>query len=279
MTTAARTRRLPSLSIYFVLAFLISWGAIFLAVGTQGFPVTEEQLPALIVAMLLGPSGAGVIAALTTDGKAGLRELFSGFLRWRVGFAWYGLAILIAPLSTLLVLLALSPTSLGLSSALTAATDKTGLFLMWIPAALLVGIFEELGWTGFAIPQMRRRYSVFVTGLLVGLLWGAWHLLVNLENDTFAGALPFGLLLVRLFSWLPAYRLLMVWVFDRTDSKLVTTVMHISLVATTGILDPVAEGEALLVFLLGKALVFWLVVAVVFLRRPGTNELATHHSG
>ena len=41
-------------------------------------------------------------------------------------------------------------------------------------AGLMVGIFEELGWTGFAIPRLRLRYNVFTTGIIVGLVWGAW---------------------------------------------------------------------------------------------------------
>jgi len=45
------------------------------------------------------------------------------------------------------------------------------LLLMGIAGGLMAGIFEELGWTGFAIPGMRRRYSVLVTGLIVGLIW------------------------------------------------------------------------------------------------------------
>ena len=36
------------------------------------------------------------------------------------------------------------------------------------------GIFEELGWTGFAMPTLlrRMRYGVLTTGLIVGVLWG-----------------------------------------------------------------------------------------------------------
>ena len=73
---------------------------------------------------------------------------------------------------------------------------------------------------------------MFATGLIVGLLWGVGHFLVNLEGDAFSGMLPFALLIARLFTWLPAYRILMVWVYDRTESQLVVTLMHVSLVAT-----------------------------------------------
>jgi hypothetical protein len=114
---------------------------------------------------------------------------------------------------------------------------------------------------------MDLKRGVFSTGLVLGLIWGLWHLLVNLEGDTFSGVAPFALLIARLFTWLPAYRILMVWVYEGTESQLVVTLMHVSLVATTGILDPVLAGGSLLVFLVAKALVFWAMVAVVLLTR------------
>ncbi len=110
---------------------------------------------------------------------------------------------------------------------------------------------------------------------MVGLLWGAWHFLVNLEGDTFMGAIPLALLLARLFTWLPAYRILMVWVYDHTESQFVVTLMHISLVATTGILDPVLTGQKLLIFLLAKAAIFWLCVATILLTRRYETKLVS----
>ena len=50
--------------------------------------------------------------------------------------------------------------------------------LFGIVVALVAGFIEELGWTGFAVPVLRRRYGVLATGLIVGFVWAAWHLLV-----------------------------------------------------------------------------------------------------
>ena len=127
----------------------------------------------------------------------------------------------------------------------------------------MVGFFEELGWTGFAIPRMRLRYGILATGIIVGLLWGAWHFLLFWESDSFSGAFPLALLLARLFSWLPAYRVLMVWVYDRTESLLVAMLMHVSLVATLQIIDPSLTGGRLLTFILVRAAVFWVIVVAV----------------
>lgn len=269
MSTVKASIKEHALLVYFILAFAISWGSILIAVGTNGFPLTEDQLPVLIVAMLLGPSGAAVLAASVSSGKEGLRDLFSRLRRYRVGTRWYAIALLTAPISTVVVLFSLSLFSIDYAAAISSTDDKVGLVIMWIVSGIMVGFFEELGWTGFAVPRMRRRSGVFTTGLVVGLLWGAWHLLVNLESDTFSGSLPLVLLFTRLFTWLPAYRILMTWVYDRTESQFVVTLMHVSLVATTGILDPVLAGEDLVIFLLAKAALFWVFVGAIFLVRPG----------
>ncbi|HSK83504.1 MAG TPA: CPBP family intramembrane glutamic endopeptidase [Rubrobacter sp.] len=148
---------------------------------------------------------------------------------------------------------------------------KATLLLIGIVAGLMVGIFEELGWTGFAIPRMRLRYGVLTTGLIVGLLWGAWHFLPFFwGSGTTSGVVPVTLfLLVLLFTWLPAYRVLMVWVYDRTESLLVAMLMHVSLVASNAILAPLATGMFQVTYNLVWAAVLWATVAAVAVANRG----------
>jgi membrane protease YdiL (CAAX protease family) len=162
MTTIRSSAKTYPLLIYFILAFAVSWGAILISVGPSGFPVTEDQLPVLIVAMLLGPSLAALLAAGLTSGREGIRDLFSRLLRWQVSVRWYAVALLVAPFSTVVVLLALSLFSTGFPAALSASDDKIALVIMWIVAGLAVGFFEELGWTGFAVPRMRSSLQVYL---------------------------------------------------------------------------------------------------------------------
>jgi membrane protease YdiL (CAAX protease family) len=254
---------------YFALAFIISWGAILIVVGPGGIPVSAEQFAMLGLAMLLGPSVAGLLLTGLVSGRAGFRELLSRLFGWRVGARWYAVALLTAPLSTAAVLLALSFLSPVFLPAIVTSNDRVSLLLMGIAAALAVGIFEELGWTGFAIPRLRRRHGVLATGLIVGVLWGAWHFLLFWESDSFSGVLPLALLLARLFSWLPAYRVLMVWVYDHTDSLLVAMLMHVSLVASTLVVSPPLTGMPLLTYILVRAAVLWAIVAAVAVANRG----------
>jgi len=255
--------------VYYALTFAISWGAILVVVGPDGIPISPDQAVVVGMAVLLGPSLASILLTGLVSGRVGFRELVSRLLRRRVGARWYAVAFLTAPLSTAAVLLVLSLFSPEFLPVIFTSEDKVALLLMGIAAGLMVGFFEELGWTGFAIPRLRLRYGVLTTGLIVGLLWGAWHFILFWESDSFSGALPLALLLARLFSWLPAYRVLMVWVYDRTESLLVAMLMHVSLVATLMIIDPSLTGGSLLTFILVRAAVLWIFVAAVAVANRG----------
>jgi uncharacterized protein len=167
---------------YFALTFAISWGGVLIVVGPGGFPGTADEferlLPAAVLAMIAGPSIAGILLTGLVHGRAGLRAFLARLLRWRVGGRWYAVALLAAPLLMLAVLLGLSLLSPAFLPALFVSDDRWSLLLSGLLIALGAGILEELGWTGFAVPELRRRHGVLATGLVVGVLWAAWHLLV-----------------------------------------------------------------------------------------------------
>jgi uncharacterized protein len=271
----------PLLS-YYALVFAISWGGILIVVGgPSGIPGTPEQVetlfPFALLAMFAGPPIGGLVLTSLVYGRAGLREFGSRLLKWRVGARWYAVALLTAPLSMMAALLVLSLSSPEFLPGILATGDKATLLLMGIAVGLGAGIFEELGWTGFAIPRMRLRYGVLATGLFVGVLWGAWHILANglWASNVTSGGLSLAIFLpAYLFTFLvgqlPAFRVLMVWVYDRTGSLLVAILMHASLTASTLILQPLAvSGMALLAVTLAYAAATWVVVATVILAQGG----------
>ncbi len=263
-----------SVLLYFVFTFILSWGSILAITGPNGLPLTPEQSaqvgPRIYMAMLIGPSVAGLLLIGLVEGSTGFHKLWVRLMRWRVGIRWYGVALLTAPLSVAVTMLILLPFSTAYMPAIVTTNELGTLLLTSIAAGLIVALLEELGWTGFAIPQLRQRYGIYATGFIVGLVWGAWHFLPFWEPDTFAGGFPLLLLVARLFSWLSAYRVLMVWLYDHTESLLLVMLMHASLVAAQFILFPMTlAGMTALTAILTWAVVLWLAVAAVALINRG----------
>lgn len=271
----AFAQRHPVLA-YVATVSALSWGALALFVAARGgVPQTpgefEAQVFFLIPMVLGGPLVAVPVTVALVAGKAGFRELAARLRRWRVGARWYAVALLAAPLAFAAVHGALSLVSAAYAPAVVTADDKAAVVARGLVAGLVVGFVEELGWTGIATPALRRRHGLTATGVLLGFLWGLWHLpfqtvwpAVALAGDLpVAVGLPFGVLLM-VAGQLAAYRVLMVRVHERTQSLPVAMLMHAGLTAASLILGPAAiSGKASLLYGAVLAAAWWLVVAVL----------------
>ncbi len=260
-------RRHP-ISIYFVLVFIITWGGILFVVGPEGFPGEGMQLqrlfPLVFLAMIAGPSLAGILLTSVTEGKEGLRGLLSRMSRWRVNIRWYGVALLITPLLLIAILAALTLISPVFVPGIITTSDRNALLVLSVVLGLAAGFFEEVGWTGFAVPKMQLRYGAFVASLILGLIWAMWHLLA----DFWGGYAAFGMFYVPHFLlWvvaLPAYRFLMVWVYNNTGSLFVAQLMHASYSGSQYLLGPSASAADNVLWNTVFSVSLWIVVAIVF---------------
>lgn len=267
---------------YYLTTFAISWGVVFWAVGGfGGLPgkpsETEEHLLAIILATVGGPSIAGLTMSFLMNEMSDYRKRL---LKWE---AWYPLIGLFAPacLGSLLAILCVTVSSELFLPEILRTNDRVGVIGMGLGYGFIAGLFEELGWTGFAVPETRKRHGVVRTGLLVGLFWGLWHFLVavwgsgkedgSFDYDLFVGWIPWNLMV------LPFYRVLMVALYEKTQSILSMAIMHGSLTASLPlILMPPATGHALAAFYTLFAIVLgaWIVGLVKpkkIPRRSGTK--------
>jgi membrane protease YdiL (CAAX protease family) len=123
-----------------------------------------------------------------------------------------------------------------------------------VVGAIVGGVFEELGWTGFATPTLLRRirYGGLGTGLIVGVLWGVAHLpLYYWGSGDLSGELSLALLLpAQILGWFLPYRVLMVWAYQRTESLLVAMLMHVSLTASQVIFASLTAAVPLFTYVL-----------------------------
>ncbi|HEX6739230.1 MAG TPA: CPBP family intramembrane glutamic endopeptidase [Vicinamibacteria bacterium] len=209
------TRR--PLAAYFALAYAGAWLAVLpLLLSRTGLgllPVTLPVLPFIVLGALAGPALAAFLVTAATAGRAGVRDLLRRCGRWRVGAGWY-LLIVVGPV--LVLTLAASP-FFGAGALRALARQWPLLFSLYLPAiavgALTGPIFEEPGWRGFALPRLQARLGPLRASLLLGLLWGLWHL------PGFAGGwlAPFSpLSLAGLLLGAMGFSVVATWVYNRT---------------------------------------------------------------
>jgi hypothetical protein len=195
---------------FFVLTYAISWG--FLPIEAVRF-------------MAGGPFIAAVIVILLTRGRAGLRELGSRMIRWRVRWYWYGAAIGL-PLAVLLLTAVLN-VALGASAPSLAQYGSVTTILMVFAVRLINpgdgALGEEPGWRGFALPGLQTTLSPLVSTLILGVLVSGWHVpILFLEEGGLRPPIVVGYLLgsIAVTFWYS-------WLFNHTGgSVLITLVSH-----------------------------------------------------
>jgi membrane protease YdiL (CAAX protease family) len=238
------------LTAFFVIAFGGAWIALLpLVLSQNGQSLLPYTLPALgpipaaywfaALAAIAGPTLASFVVTAITTGKVGVRQLLRRYVLWRVGLRWYLLVLLGIPLFQL----AFASIFLGIAP-LTAFIHEWPLyFTTFLPQVLLitfaVQIWEEGGWSGYAVPNLQKRFGAFRAALILGALWGLWHLPVFLvPGQIFATRVDLITIIVQLgITVIGAVliRIIMNWVFNNTQgSILIAILFHASLDACNG---------------------------------------------
>lgn len=269
------------LLIFFVFAYAIAWSVILVVAGSKGFRADRLQLTDIMlmfVAMLLGPSLAGIILTVVTEGKNGLRSLFSRMSHWKVSLRWYAV-VLLFPVLIMAVLMILT--------AFVSPVFAPSFTAMGIVIGLTVGFFEEIGWTGFALPRLQLKYSALASGMLLGMLWGFWHTLADyFGNSASLGAVWLPYFLFGFVAAMTATRVLITWVYNNTGSVLLAQLMHASStgflyalgISATSPSGPSGYAFAFVVY----TVAIWIVVAILVGRygkrlvRPANPIKAPH---
>jgi hypothetical protein len=184
-----------------------------------------------------GPFLAAVIILALTRGRAGIRELFRRMTSWRGGWYW----LLIAPGLVVAYLLLAFALNLILGATISDTSHLSSFAPSLLVLILLGGVWEEPGWTGYALPLLQDRYANRPYGLLLaslhmGAIRAAWHLPLMIS-----GAIPW--YDVVFFSM--AFQFLITFLFNRTGgSVLIVMLFHLtSNVVGGGIMVPFFTGS------------------------------------
>lgn len=168
---------------FLLLTFAIAWGVmgLFLAAPlwvVDVFGPVSGRNPLFVLAVY-APAISAVLIVITTTGRRGLGRFLARLGSWRGSPGGWGFLIFGIPL----IYVAGSLMKGNLSSWGEGWSDAIGLAGA-IAFAFVLGPVEELGWRGVAQPILQRRLAPLWSGLVVGTIWGIWHLPAFLLSGT-----------------------------------------------------------------------------------------------
>ena len=174
---------------FFAIAFGLGWGIIAILIL---FPQQMEAIfgpmgytnPLFILAVY-SPAIAGIILVLRHHGFKGLSSFFRRITLWRMPASWWVFLVIGIP------------AVFYAGAAIKGTIAEPFPFSPWyklLPAlavGLVIGPIEELGWRGVALPLLQRRFAPLWASLILGVIWGLWHLPAFFLSGSPQSAWPF----------------------------------------------------------------------------------------
>ncbi len=182
------------LILFFVLSYLLSWWTV---------PFMEGAL------FPYGPTLAAILILVLSQGRHGLRKWWGRLTQWRAGW-WY----LAGPVIMMISLLA----AFGLFSLFRrtgAVVPGLPVPAIWLELLLLGGLWEEPGWTGYALPELQQRFSrqkngILIATMLMALFRAIWHIPLLVR-----GTLPW----FDVFGYILAFQVIISWLYNRSGGS------------------------------------------------------------
>ncbi|GII81744.1 CAAX amino protease [Sphaerisporangium rufum] len=219
-------RKRPLLT-YFALSYGVTWLCwlpyILSETGVGVLPIRfpevlgSSQTLGILPGAYLGPVMAAFVVTAVADGRPGLRRWAARLVRWRVAPRWYLGVILAVPV---VAVAATFPIPGALADL---RTPDISVLLMYVPMLALqcvtTGLAEEPGWRDFAQPRLQARYGPLAGSLILGPLWGAWHLPLFFSEWAGRSGADWTMMVEFIGSAIPL-SIVMAWVFNRTNESL-----------------------------------------------------------
>lgn len=232
------------LTVFFVLAFLFSWYPWI--IGMFRGKVSGPNP--------LGPLIAALIVTGLAEGRSGMGTLLGRIVRARIGWSSYaivfGLPVLLCAVALAMMAAIGQPISWPASTAWRELPER------FVFIFLFIGLGEEPGWRGFAVPRLQKQHSPLVASLILAPIWALWHL--PLMGNEFPPAIIPAFLISLLGG-----TLIQTWLFNRSKGSVFAQMLFHATVNTVGagLVFPLMKGPAFFLFWYVYALL-WLAVGL-----------------
>ncbi len=234
---------------FLALTFGLTWGiaALLFMFYDQIVAVFGElsMTNPVFILLVYSPGIAGVFLVWRHYGLKGLRSFFQRLTLWRAPVLWW------------LFLIVGIPLIVYAGAAMKGTINDPFPFTPWyklFPAmgiALFIGPIEEFGWRGVALPLLQRKFAPFWSGLILGCIWGVWHIPSFLGSGTVQSGWDFG----PFFVGIVAMSIIMTPLFNASrGSLLIAALFHFQMMNPA---FPDAQPWDILLFVITAIVVVW----------------------
>jgi uncharacterized protein len=219
------------------------------------------------------PTLSALLVAGLFPGGGGARSVLRQVRTWRVGIGWYAIAVFGPAVLFLLdeaVNLVLGGSAPQRWIVLPSLSGFFPGSLFFSVMGVLAGtIGEEFGWRGFAQPRLQKRYGALKASVIIGLVWGTFHLWIL----PICHCMSLSDVIVTQYLRLMATAVIYAWIYNSTKGSLFLVMVAHAAHNITVDLMPMVGGSAVIVAL------SYVAVAIVVALIPDPRSLTRSNSG
>jgi len=253
---------------FFAMTFAVSWALwLPLVLLPDRIPPTAAFLLALLGSLV--PSTVALVLVARLHGRDEARRLLRRLLMAHVRIGWYAA---IVALTALMLLAAWVATLIGVPGPVVVATIPGAVFLFLFSIFPGSAVGEEIGWRGYALPHLQSRHSALAASLIVGAIWGLYHLPLFLIGSPLR---PIGLFIPFALSCV-IMSIFYTWMYNGTGGSLfVAVLLHASTNLPLTIVYTAFGDWVIPVFWLFDAMLT--LAAIALIARTGAATLSCQH--
>jgi len=216
----------PILS-YLIITFGWTWIVVALLIFSGNADISNPNLIFIISGIISGlsPSIAGILIARITKEKAVRQRI-----KQRPQLRMILLSILIVPFIQIVTMLFSHKVIRPYAFQFVLPMVIMG--LVW---PIFSSLGEEFGWRGFLLPRFFSKHSVLLSGIIVGIVWSAWHLPMDYIGYKDYGVYTIPMFLLS-FANLIIQSIIMTNIFTRSSGNIFLMILYHYTITSTGIL-------------------------------------------
>jgi membrane protease YdiL (CAAX protease family) len=219
-----------------------------------GLPIPAEAKPFL---MVLVPLMLAVLLAALEDGRSGAAALLRKPFQWRIGWKWFLVTLALA--FGLRLAASLLAVLLGWAESVQVRAWDPLQFAVLILILFIAAALEEVGWRGFALPEMLRRYAALPSALITGVIWGLLHVALVLPGMIYAGHSA-----VAMLAELVGLSFIITWLYVQTGGNVFTGVLFHAAQSFFAILNDGFSGEQQTMLVAVVYIAFSVILSIAF---------------